>query len=857
MKSGIFICKLKEKKQNTNESKNLLTREEAILLKKENQKLKEIIRQQKKREKELEILVEEAGTAILMGDEKGHIINCNKKAIDITGYSKEELKQKKINQILDNQEIPKSFNRKIPKEPINEFSSEQRLLKKNGKKIYVSITTTLLPNNQYQIIIKNIHARKKAELALIESERRFRMLTENMYDVVWTTDHKLKTVFISSSIQNLTGFQPEFYYKKSLIELVTSISYRLILDTLRKEKEQLKVRLQKKDKYYISIDIKLLHKTKGNVWVNMKAVILQNQFGEIIGYQGVFRDIEDKKQILQYLNKHKEKYNFALESTQVSVWELDRNLIKIECDEHLFKLLGMQYQKDILFSDWINTIYPDDRMYVIDILESILEKKINHKTYECRRIHKDRHILWFKEHAKAITDKNGQVTGIIGSSKNITTEKRIEDKKFKYYAGLQLLIDSAIDFLQLNTFQEINDYIGETLIKMIPDSVIIIGIINEQKKTGRAQNIYGADFFKLMNEFKEIGWNPFVDDIPVSDKFIEKVKQINLTKYESGFFHFFEDMSTLKVNNFIKNTFKFKDVYLIGIVADKKIFGSIIILLKENAQIISPDFLEAFIYIASINILKKHIEIELQNKQLALLKSKKKYKKLIATKDKFFSVISHDLKNPFNTIIGFSGLLMNNYEKLEPEKIKEYSKLIYEAAGSSYEMMQNLFQWAKSQRGKLKPVITKLNINELIDTNLKLFASEAIKKDLKLNYIPIPTPEIYSDYNIIDTVLRNLLSNALKFSKRKGTITIFAKKKEDFMQISVSDNGIGIAENKKSRIFKVESGKTTYGTEQERGSGLGLILCKEFIELLGGKIWFKSEEGNGSTFYYTIPLQKK
>ncbi len=848
---------MKNKKQNNIEKQNTSFQEELKLLKEENLELKNLVKAHQKREKELEILLEEGGAAMIIGDEKGHIIDCNKKALSISGYSKEELRQKKINQILDNQQIPTSFNRKISEEPANEFNSEQKLLKKNGKKIYVSTTTTLLPSNQYQIIIKDIHARKKAELALIESERRFRMLTENMYDVVWTTDHKLKTVFISSSIQNLTGFQPEFYYKKNLKELVTSISYRLILDTLRKEKEQLKKSLQKKDKYYISIDIKLLHKTKSSVWVNMKAVILQNQFGEIVGYQGVFRDIEDKKQILQNLNKHKQKYDFALESTQAGIWELDKNLIKIECDKHLFNLLGYKQKQNILFSDWINTIYPDDRIYVIDILESILENKIMQKTFECRRIHKDKHIVWFKEHAKAIIDGEGQITGIMGSSKNISTEKRIEDKKFKYYAGLQLLIDSSIQFLRLKTFEEINDYIGDTLIKMIPNSVVIISTINEQEKTSRAQNIYGADFLKLMKEFKEIEWNPFVDDVSVSEEFIEQLKQINLIKYEGDFFRFFEDMSNIKVNDFIKDKFSFRDVYLIGVVAEKKIFGNIIILLKENAKIASPDFLEAFIYIASINILKKHIETELKNKQLALLKSEKKYKKLIATKDKFFSVISHDLKNPFNTIIGFSGLLMNKYDKLESAKVKEYSKLIYEAASSSYEMMLNLFKWAKSQRGKLKPVRAKMNINELIDTNLKLFASDVIKKDLKLNYIPISEPDLYADYNIIDTVLRNLISNAIKFSKRKGTIHISVEKTKNFVQISVKDEGIGIPDDKKSKIFKIEQGKTTYGTEQERGSGLGLILCKEFIDLVGGEIWFESEKDKGSTFYFTVPLNKK
>ncbi len=844
---------MKEKKKNIEKNKDSEFNNELASLIKEHEKLKEEIQNLQNKIQEQELTVHEAGIAIFVCKPQGHIIDVNENAVKLTGYTKDQLKQLSIEKLFDKPELITATSKKTSQTSAGEL----KLIQKSGKKIYVSVIVSSSRNEHYNLIVRDIHKQKIAELALIESEHRFRMLTENMYDVVWTTDLNLKTIFISSSITKLTGFKPEFYYHKPIKDLVTNISYRIILDTFRIESEKLKGKQTPKNQYYISLDIKLLHKTKGSIWVNMKTVILQNKLGEIIGYQGVFRDIEDKKQILQTLKEHKKKYNFALETTQASVWELDPDLIKINCDKHIFKLLGYPQKSNLLFRDWINTVYPDDRMYVIDILESILEKKITHKTYECRRIHKDNYVLWFKEHAKAIIDENGKVKAILGSSKNITAEKRIEDKKFKYYAGLQLLIDSAIQFLQLKTVEECNNYIGETLIKLIPNSVIIIGKINEEQKLGRAQSVYGANRQKLLNEFKELSWNPFESDVSIPENFIQKVKQRSLIKYQDNFFRFFEEISGLQADSFIKSKFNFKDVYILGIVAEKRIFGTIVILLEKNARIASPDFLEAFIYIASINMQKRYIEKELQKQKLALLKSEKKYKKLNATKDKFFSLISHDLKNPFNTIIGFAGLIMNNYEKLDREKIKEFSKLIYEAANSSYEMMQNLLQWAKSQRGKIKPIFKELNINELIDANIKLFASDAIKKEITVNFVPAKNSIIKSDYNIVDTVIRNLLSNALKFSKRKGTIQITVNDYNDYFQISVSDNGIGIPDEKKSKIFKIEAGKVTYGTDQERGSGLGLILCKEFIDILGGKIWFESTEGKGSTFHFTIPLKQK
>lgn len=820
-----------------------------------NEELKKQLDILTKQKVELESLIDETGEAFIIGNRKGQIIKWNKKATTLLKYSKEELQLKNISEILTNQHVPMSFSRKNPDEPSNEFSSEQILIKKGGKKLFVSTLTTLLSDGRYQIILRNIDARKKAELALIDSEQRFRLLTENMHDVVWTTDNKLKTVYISASIINLTGFTPEEYYKKPLNELVTPISYRVILDTFRKESERRKGSFKPTNKYFISLEVKLFHKKNGSTWVDLKATVLINQFGEPVGLQGIIHSIEEKKQSLELFNKHKARYNFAIKSTRSGIWELDGNLLKIKLDKNLYHLLGYEENefKPIL-SDWIKTIYKEDRIFVVDILQDILDGNYTHKTYECRRIHKKGYILWFEETAKAVIDKQGKVSEIIGNSKDRTREKNIEDKKYRYYAGLQLMIDSALQFLHLKSFKDICNYVGETLIKLIPESVILISSIDEEKNTAKAEYIYGASLPKLLGEFKQIGWDPFQNEVPITKNIFNITKSGVLTDYKGGFEAFFPEVSEQVVDKTVSKYFRFKKVYIIGVVTEQKVFGSIVILLKENTKIISRDFVDAFIYLASININKKFIEQELSIKKEKLQESESNLKNLIATKDKFFSIISHDLKNPFNTIIGFSGILMNKADTIEKDKLLEFSKLIHDAAASSYEMMQNLFHWAKSQRGKLSPVFAKFNLNDTVNSNIKLFSSQAIKKDIAINYQE-KNLVINSDINIIDTLIRNLLSNALKFTNRSGQIDIKVYKKQGFVQIEIADNGVGIKKVNRLNIFRVEASKTTYGTEQERGSGLGLILCKELIDLLGGKIWFESEENKGTTFIFSIPIK--
>lgn len=226
-----------------------------------------------------------------------------------------------------------------------------------------------------------------------------------------------------------------------------------------------------------------------------------------------------------------------------------------------------------------------------------------------------------------------------------------------------------------------------------------------------------------------------------------------------------------------------------------------------------------------------------------------------ALKNKFFSIISHDLKNPFNIILGFSQLLTDNADRLDREKVSEYSQIIHDAAESSYEMMQNLFHWAKMQRGKLEVNYERLDINYLINKNIKLFSAATIKKDIKIIYNASPNLIILSDRNMIKTIVRNLLSNAIKFTPHGGKIELSAIKENHNIKISVSDNGTGIDTSVKSKIFSLESCQSVNGTDNEKGTCFGLVLCKEFVDLLEGEIWFDSETGKGTTFHFTVPTK--
>ena len=225
------------------------------------------------------------------------------------------------------------------------------------------------------------------------------------------------------------------------------------------------------------------------------------------------------------------------------------------------------------------------------------------------------------------------------------------------------------------------------------------------------------------------------------------------------------------------------------------------------------------------------------------------------TKDKLFSIIAHDLRGPFNSILGFSDLLFENLQEFEIAETKELLGIINASAKNTLVLLDNLLNWAKSQTGQINFKPEKVVLSPIIQEVFELSNSSAQNKNIVLNYIQSEEIVVLADSNMIKTVLRNLISNAIKFTNSNGKIDVYALQNDKFIEIAVSDNGVGMNEETRNKLFSIETNETTLGTANEKGSGLGLLLCKEFVEKHGGKIWIESEEGKGSIFYFTLPYQ--
>jgi len=226
---------------------------------------------------------------------------------------------------------------------------------------------------------------------------------------------------------------------------------------------------------------------------------------------------------------------------------------------------------------------------------------------------------------------------------------------------------------------------------------------------------------------------------------------------------------------------------------------------------------------------------------------------LNATKDKFFSIISHDLKGPLNSLTSFSGLLMNHTESLSKEEIQMLAKDLDKSLKNLFALLENLLQWSRSQTGNIEFKKEPFNLTEILKKNRDLLTKQAGNKNIEIELKQEDPVEVVAHEQSIDTVIRNLVSNAIKFTDEGGKIKMGVSEDDKYYYVKVADNGVGMSPKIVDQIFKIDSKHSTQGTAKEKGTGLGLILCKEFVEQNGGKIGVKSKEDKGSMFHFSIP----
>ncbi|MCF8307159.1 MAG: PAS domain S-box protein [Ignavibacteriales bacterium] len=262
---------------------------------------------------------------------------------------------------------------------------------------------------------------------------------------------------------------------------------------------------------------------------------------------------------------------------------------------------------------------------------------------------------------------------------------------------------------------------------------------------------------------------------------------------------------------------------------------------------------EGIIFVAQDITERKENEKKIQEFISKLTESEKSLQELNANKDRFFSIIAHDLRSPFSALLGYSEIIATEYKDLTPEELKEFATNLHDQAKSVFELLENLLTWSRIQTGRIVYEPEFFPVSKIMKDIGKLYEENAKQKGISVICACDTNVMAYADSNMISTVLRNLVSNALKFTPTGGEIRIAAEKVEKQCKIMVSDTGKGIPEETRKRLFKIDQNVTTLGTNAEKGTGLGLILCKELLDKNNGTIELTSAVDGGTTFTISLP----
>jgi len=697
-------------------------------------------------------------------------------------------------------------------EPCN-FCTNHLLLDKRGKpkKPHVWEFKNTITNEWYQLrdqaikwtdnrlarieIATNITKNKENELALINSNLRWKFAVEGNADGLWDWNLITDEVFFSAQWKRLLGFS-ENEIENNFLEWEKRVhpdDKNKVIEDVNKHRNG--------DTVFYENEHRLLCKDNTYKWFLDRGKIVtyasDNKPERMIG---TLSDITNRKEIELALIENEKRLQEAQKIAKLGYWELDLTTNKLFWSDEIYRIFDLEpHEFEGTYDAFLDKIHPDDKKLVNDEYLNSLKNKIPYKIEHRLLLAKTGKIKHVLERCNTKYDNTGKPILSTGTVLDITERKIAE--------------------LALKQSEEKYRLVSENI-----SDVIWILNFSLNKFTYISSSVYNLRGYTVEEAMQQ---NLKQSLTPESAEKVTKQIETGLKKIINN------------PNEQISSTDELQQTHKNGSV--------IWIETSTRTKFNSNGELEIFGTSRNIDERKKA--------QLALLASEAKLRESNNTKDKLFSIISHDLRSPFNAILGFSDLLLENHSQYNNSEREKYITVIDDSAKQAYKLLNNLLHWAKTQTGGIVFNPKEYALNKILIELIQLNTSYADKKNIKLSYNrQLKDINIFADYDMLKIILRNIISNAIKFTTRYGEITINTEQSNGNIIISISDTGIGIKKDNLQKIFHINEITSTTGTENEKGTGLGLILCKEFVEKHGGKIWAESEIGKGSKFTLTIPI---
>ena len=561
------------------------------------------------------------------------------------------------------------------------------------------------------------------------------------------------------------------------------------------------------------------------------------------------RNITEQKASEEAIANSLARLNEAESVGNTGSWEYDISNDKLLWSENLYRIYQLNPDEfNLTFNNVVTLLHPEDWKKVQEAFDNCI-KHCADLEIEHRIITPDNEIKYLIERGRAICDDSGKPVKVIGSVADITHRKMAEKELIKLSDLQHLLMNMASKYINIS-IKDIDESIKQSLAELSEfvhaDRAHVMYYDWEKQLARNAYEWINPDIAHLVDELHEIPMGNM-------DWWVEK--------HRKGKTIFVTDTFSLPANNPVRTTLQalnIKSLIALPMMQQHQCTGFVgFFSVRQHHDYSEKEKHLLHVFCQILINLNRRAELEnmLREEKEVTQAANEELEKINQEKNKMFSVIGHDLKSPFTAILGFSNLLTEAVDQKNYEQLPEYVQIIQNASKASVDLLNNLLNWARTQTGRMGYNPETISAQPFVDEAVQFLAENASQKNISIiQHIP-GDAIFYADREMINVVVRNLISNAIKFTAPGGKVTITARMETNNTIFSVHDTGIGIPPSIKKDLFEIGKNTRRSGTQNEASSGLGLILCKEFVDLHGGKILVASEEGIGSTFTVSIPAK--
>ena len=699
---------------------------------------------------------------------------------------------------------------------------------------------------------KQKDSQKEKELRrLKEVERMFNIIAEYSNDFIYITDMDQNFTYLSPSVEKFLGYSMPEAYNLHVKDIMTEESYNYQLNLFKSHLEQFSDNLSN----VRAIDqLKHVRKDGTKFWGEANASLILDEDGSPAGIFGIARDITAQKEKEKFLKERSEYFkliaDYAADMIYIIDLSEDQNFNYVS--PSVKNILG--YTSEEIYSLSVRDLLTKESY---ENQKQIIDKRLNKfpgysdltKRLELQLLHKDGSIIWGESHARIISNEKGKPIETIGILRDITERKKAEERDKNYQNNLLWLSKTAMNFLTLETEDEIYDYIGASLSDKVKDAIVIVNKINETNDTITVKNVYGISKSIFSRIIDILGMDP----VGKSYQFMESLKSLyednKVMEFDGDLnnfsFGYFSDFLLKQMQKLID----LKKIYTIALKRQNHWYSLVQIFKMKTPELEERNLLETFLNQSSIALERKILEHQ-------LFEAKEEAEKSDQLKTAFLTNMSHEIRSPLNIIMGYIQMLEES--AYSPEGKSMYIRSIKHSSDQLLKIIDNILLIAKIETGQIEPDMKTFNLKDLVEHLYEDYYPVALENGISFYFRKGDESEdilIYSDFEKIKQILEEMLDNAFKFTKQ-GEVSFGFSKDSDNLQFYVKDTGAGIQKEHQNKVFDKFFQVDGSNIREYEGTGLGLSIAKALVELLGGHIWFNSGKQRGTIMFFTISLNR-